>query len=690
MPCVPAGCSEQKWSKEIIHGTYYPHIDGVRTFAVLSVFLYHLFAPLCPGGFVGVDMFFVISGYLIAGGIIRQLKSDTFSLSSFYYRRVKRIMGAYFVMIAVVFLIGCLLYDSNMLEKLGRTITYSSLFSTNIYFLIHAGSYFGDGPEQNPLLNLWSLGVEEQFYLIIPLCLMLVWKRGRKFVAPVLIVLFLASLTGAIWKTEHLKFHSAFFWLHYRAWELLAGCLLAMLPVPGKAGSRAWVSLAGWAMVLYPFFFYSSYTSFPGVGAMPSVLGTGILIRYGSAGLSGRILKFPLTVGIGKISYSLYLWHWPVIVIWKYLSFGVLGWMDYGGIVIVSFALGFMSWKFIEVPVRLSQKFWTKKKAFGATALGCAALFLAGTAIVRTNGAHDYWHTAANGIVAPEHWKGPAFLPSHGITVPEGVAVDWWNLIRTPDPVLGDVCDYPLIRLGDEHAVPSYVLIGDSHALAISPGMDRISRDRGIAGVIYRVRFAPLVGIKDKDCLAHLLRIYSVFWGRNMDILLRWLKETPQLKTVYIDNRWGNLFVAGTNSGMRESMLKGMQNLCRALQDMGKDVVVIGPVPEWILDPVLVSKRNLVLGLAREPQSMGMDTEEQQVAMDFLNRLEKKGLCRIVWVHHALMQQGKEISEKNGVFWYMDDDHLSPAGAIHVAGAVADQLFPPAAASASGTAEGGQ
>ncbi|MFR4222425.1 MAG: acyltransferase family protein [Akkermansia sp.] len=158
---------------DAIHGTYFPHIDGLRTFAVLAVVLYHLQEWICPGGYTGVDIFFVISGYLIGSGLVRSLKEGNFSLSSFYYRRIRRIMPAYFCLIAVVLAFGCVVLACDDLRTLGRTVRSSALFITNIYFSRTAGNYFSPAAEENPLLNLWSLSVEEQFYLMIPLTLWL-------------------------------------------------------------------------------------------------------------------------------------------------------------------------------------------------------------------------------------------------------------------------------------------------------------------------------------------------------------------------------------------------------------------------------------------------------------------------------------------------------------------------------------
>ena len=271
------------------HGTYFPHIDGLRTFAVLAVVLYHLQEWICPGGYTGVDIFFVISGYLIGSGLVRSLKEGNFSLSSFYYRRIRRIMPAYFCLIAVVLAFGCVVLACDDLRTLGRTVRSSALFITNIYFSRTAGNYFSPAAEENPLLNLWSLSVEEQFYLTIPLALWLLWKFRKNAVKPVLCGALALSLFAAVYHMGNLEHNKAFYLLHCRAWELLAGCLLALAPAATEQGRGIrWLRLAGWAGILLPFACYSSSTPFPGYTAIPSVAGTALLIRYGSHGWPGQ------------------------------------------------------------------------------------------------------------------------------------------------------------------------------------------------------------------------------------------------------------------------------------------------------------------------------------------------------------------------------------------------------------------
>jgi peptidoglycan/LPS O-acetylase OafA/YrhL len=418
------------YSDRIIHGAYYPHIDGIRALAVLPVVLFHVLARLCPGGFAGVDVFFVISGYLITGGILRDLEKDQFTIHNFYHRRIRRIMPAYFMLIAGVFATGCALYYSLPLIHLGDASVMGTLFSANIYFWKLGGDYFAPDIHTNPLLHLWSLSVEEQFYLFIPLLCALVWKFRHRWVAPTLATLAVLSLAGAVYAVATGKQGNAFYLLHFRAWELLAGSLLAMLPAVKTQGeaptegcttetlsrkdasrkrrigrklipSFRWrfapLATTGLLMVLIPYAVLSSKTPFPGAAALSSVVGTALLIRYGQSGWINALLSWRPCVAIGKISYSLYLWHWPVTVFWKYAVYDQLYFYDYIGMFLLSLLLAYLSWRFVEVPVRTSPA-WTMRRSFAFAGAGIVLLVSIGTLCVFQKGWPTILHRQANSL----------------------------------------------------------------------------------------------------------------------------------------------------------------------------------------------------------------------------------------------------------------------------------------------------
>lgn len=662
-----------------IHGTYFPHIDGLRTFAVLAVVLYHLQEGICPGGYAGVDIFFVISGYLIGGGLIRSLKEGTFSLTSFYLRRIRRIMPAYFCLIAAVLAFGCVVLDCDDLRTLGRTVRSSALFITNTYFSRTTGDYFSPAAEENPLLNLWSLSVEEQFYLMIPLTLWLLWKFREKAVKPVLWGALGLSFFFAAFHMGHLEHNKAFYLLYCRAWELLAGCLLALAPAAEQNRGTGWLRTAGWAGILLPFACYTSSTPFPGYTAIPSIAGAALLIRYGNHGWSGHILRHPLSTGIGKISYSLYLWHWPVIVYWTYVCFDECSPWDYAGMFLLSLLLGFLSWKFVETPFRTTVSWQTPGKAFLATAAGCLMLGFAGEWLKWTDGARDYWHVAANSMEFPEYWKGPAFPPSFGITPPSRAVVEKGNAIQHHHPELGDVTDYPFVLLGKNGQAPSFLLMGDSHAMASSPGFDEAARLLQRSGLFYRARLCPLSGISgsgDSSSLT-LLRLMYPHWEHNMELILDWLENTPQVKTVFIHNRWIELVNNHRDTRLKQLVADGLRHTCARLRKAGKQIVLLGPVPEWTFGPRKLMRRNALLNANRTDRLLGGDfNTRQRPVFALLEHMESTGLCRFIPLHGTFHKNGRWLAEDGGQLMYCDDNHLSPYGSKKMVGDIIDQLFP--------------
>ncbi len=280
----------ESYEKQVIRGSYLPHVDGIRALAVLPVLLYHLSHCLCPGGFAGVDVFFVISGYLIGGGIIRDLQAGKFSIADFYTRRVKRIMPAYFAMIVATLVLGFIVYHYEPLASLGNAAYRSSYFFANFFCYKYLGGYFAGLAEAHPLLNLWSLSVEEQFYLIIPCAMLLlwfVWKRG------ILAIILLTALGSFIYAEVLLSNQmipsnatKAFYLLAPRAWELLLGMALVMMPaVKLKECWSKLLAAVGLVLVMASYVLLGEATTFPCLGALSSTFGGCLLILYGAPGI---------------------------------------------------------------------------------------------------------------------------------------------------------------------------------------------------------------------------------------------------------------------------------------------------------------------------------------------------------------------------------------------------------------------
>ncbi len=339
---------------------YEKHVDGLRALAVLAVVADHLGYSKLSGGFVGVDVFFVISGYLITGILVEDLSAGRFSIRRFYNRRIRRIYPALIAMLAAVLICGLFgLFPSEF-----RDLSLSglaALFSVaNIWFWTQVG-YFGGEALEKPLLHTWSLGVEEHFYLLYPFVLALLYRRYQTNLArPLAFATVLLCLIAIAW--TYLDADSAFYLLPARAWELSLGAAVAVYR--GKPLVHAWMlTTAGMAAILVPVFAYSHTTLFPGLAAVPVCLGTAalLMLRDHPDSLGARMLGCAPASFVGRISYSLYLWHWPVIVLQRMLNVLSLPGQDLGRLAwhgmraaefAVIFTLATMSYFLVERPFR--------------------------------------------------------------------------------------------------------------------------------------------------------------------------------------------------------------------------------------------------------------------------------------------------------------------------------------------------
>ena len=332
---------------------YRPDIDGLRALAILPVLLFH--ADLgCTGGFVGVDVFFVISGFLITSLILKEINSDAFSLIRFWERRIRRIIPALIVVIAVTLLAGWFLYLPEDFCSVGKSVMAQVTLMSNVYFWRLTG-YFAAGVDTKPLLHTWSLAVEEQFYVFFPLLLIFLARMKRFSFAKTIFWLgigsFVLSVIGSYTKPA-----ATFYLLPTRAWELMIGAFLAA--IPEKQVSNPWlnetVGLTGLGLILFSILYYSQDTRFPGLAAIPPCFGAAMIIVSGSgkSTLIGRVLTLRPSVFIGLISYPLYLWHWPLLVFSKYLAIKPQSTEIRVVLLMVSAALATLSWKYIETPFR--------------------------------------------------------------------------------------------------------------------------------------------------------------------------------------------------------------------------------------------------------------------------------------------------------------------------------------------------
>lgn len=335
---------------------YRKEIDGLRAIAVLSVILAHAGFELFRGGFIGVDIFFVISGYLITSILYNDLANNAFSIRHFYERRARRILPVLFTVMLVSVIAGHFFLMPDEYKNLGQSLVATSLFSNNILLGI-TSDYWELASDFKPLLHTWSLGIEEQYYLIIPFALWGVWKFQKKFIPHFLTVTFILSLSFSILFVSIYP-QWAFYLLPTRAWELALGGIAAIYlrfhPFVGKPSSRHSIySFIGFAAMISSIFLFDSTTPTPSYPILLPTLGTFIVILFTNThSFTHRILTNQWLVYIGLMSYSLYLWHQPIFAYLRVLSFQKPTDMHYLRAIPLLFAFSYFSWKYIETPFR--------------------------------------------------------------------------------------------------------------------------------------------------------------------------------------------------------------------------------------------------------------------------------------------------------------------------------------------------
>lgn len=350
---------------------YLPAIDGLRAIAVLAVVAYHAGLPV-PAGFVGVDVFFVISGYLITALLAReQDATGRIDMLAFYARRVRRILPALVVVVAATVAASAVLLPDASLARVMRSAASALGVTANIHFQNATGGYFDQDSDLMPLLHTWSLSVEEQFYFIWPLLLVLIVRRRW-----LLVVLAALSLGLAQWGLQ-VDPEAAFFQMPARFWELAVGGLIALAPQRPLRGV-ATVGLVTLAIAIaYPM------PAFPGAGALPAVLGAGLVVHAVHSGRSVRALELAPVRFVGLISYSLYLWHWPLLSLYRATHLEAPGVAVSLVLCAAAGVLAWLSYRFIETPARRGFRTLSARRVVGAGVTACLALILATVPVVR-------------------------------------------------------------------------------------------------------------------------------------------------------------------------------------------------------------------------------------------------------------------------------------------------------------------
>lgn len=646
---------------------YRRDIDGLRAVAVSTVVLAHAGMPGLAGGYIGVDVFFVISGFLITSIVNGELTEGRFSLLNFYERRARRILPALFIVLAASLVIGWFVFPPPQYASLGASAIAAILFVSNIWFQRNTGDYFSSDAEYEPLLHTWSLGVEEQFYLAFPLALMAIYRWRRAALIPLMVIATVVSFAiAAATVTDHPV--ANFYMSPLRAWELLVGALLALSGTSGPARRfvREAVALAGLLAIAVPSVTYDDGTHFPGLAALPPVLGAAAIIWAGAGGASmvGRLLSTRLMVGIGLISYSLYLWHWPVLVAARNLEGTVhLSWQAAVAAIGISILAAWASWGWIERPFRQLKPRPVVPARTLAFQAGLVAICLTGVAA---------WVASADGV-----WQRIPGMEQRYLRASQRSDLEkqCWRALDAGQPrcILGGGA-----KRESREKAPSVFLWGDSHAASFIPALSPHLTGRELVGAAtVKPGCAPVAGIDRLDtrgpgsCSAHNRRV------------LEYILAERDIATVLLVARWplwatGERMEGEAGGRVRLSrdgrelirrdekeraFAQGLEQVVAALTRAGIRVVIFSAVPEAGYNP---PARMLQNALSSTPIPPGpsiatvraREASSRRVLYDLAERYD----ATLIDVAGAMCSD-QCPTFVGGMPLYRDEDHLSELGA---------------------------
>jgi peptidoglycan/LPS O-acetylase OafA/YrhL len=615
-------------------------INALRAIAIIAVVAYHYGIKGFAGGFAGVDIFFVISGYLITAHIARDLNQKRCSLSAFYVSRIRRIFPALAVMCMACAVWGWYFvlprdYLANTRHELDAL-----LFFSNYAFNDERG-YFDIASSSKPLLHTWSLSVEGQFYLFLPLLMAAIWRFNTKYSTTFILLLFLASLDWCLYYST-IDAGSAFYQLTTRTWEFLAGSLLTLLAIKKPNALLANIGNVIALSLLFISICWLNFTlHWPSGYTLIPVVGSAILIISGDALLTRWFFNSWLLQRLGDISYSLYLWHWPVLVFGKHFAKTrldrELSHPENLALIGLALLLAILSWRFVEKPIRFKQGWWTTKRVWQGALLTVACFIVLTIAAAITKGF-------------------PNRLPDY---VQRGFATVALNTPRSEcfrnESSIKSASEQ-FCQFGAENQQPSLLLWGDSHANMYLSALSKAAKDAGITGYIATESGCRATLPDQPNDLKDSAGVACTNFNNEVNAFLA---NNPSIHTIIIARMW-----AGGDSSDRTF------KLVNQLVEQGKKVIVVGPVPYFAFN---VSERWISQQI-KAKQAINTMTDPvitQQSLLDLQGLMQKQLSApiangRVIWIDPMQKLCGKTecLLVQQGVSYFKDVTHLSEAGAM--------------------------
>lgn len=642
---------------------YRADVDGLRAVAVLGVLLYHFGSTWLPGGFTGVDVFFVISGYVITGKISREMAAGTFTVLGFYDSRVRRIFPAALVVITASLAAGFFLLWPGDYASLGMSAAYAAAGLGNLFFFLSTG-YFDQEAELQPLLHFWSLGVEEQFYVVWPVtlwALMHFTARLGKSILPVLAALAVAGFALAQFQMS-VDPKAAFYLPHLRAWELLLGAVLVFIPAVGSRLPSATLSIAGAGLVAYSYLHLSAEDPFPGLNAAYACIGSALLIAGKSPTFVAAALSLRPIVFVGRISYSMYLWHWPVLVFFRHYNNGAMpSALEGAFLAALTFVLSVLSWRYVEQPFRRPAR--SRRKVVAAGVAAAAVTAILGLTV---NGAGGFVRRLPPELLEmqslDEMWK--------------------WNCTASVAlPGWGNACQFG--AHWDATATKA-VLWGDSHAEHMAPLFESVA---GSTAFLLARTCPALVGNQFK-VQRDDQPSYSDECGLYNRLAERLFNDRPEINLIIFAASWSSLLnvlhadgeVAGDRQRAAELLEQGMRDLIRRLSIPGRRFILVTDVP-WFKGSYLCRPELETMIVRRSCGESEFGSELSQFTLEqgapiaaFRHIAAEFADVSVIPVGEAMCASGRCMTELDGVFLYRDGGHLRRNLPSHTKTAIAEMF----------------
>lgn len=610
---------------------YRAEIDGLRALAVVPVILFHAGFELFSGGYVGVDVFFVISGYLITTILIEDIESNRFSIANFYERRARRILPALFFVMLVCIPFAWMWMLPSQMRDFSQSLVAVSLFASNILFWTQSG-YFDPAAEDKPLLHTWSLAVEEQYYLLFPIFLILVWRIGKNKAFGMIVVMAAISLLLSEWGWRN-KENGNFFLAPTRAWELLAGTLAAFIVQKRGVQKSNFLALLGLAAIVFSIFAYDENTPFPSLYALVPVMGVVLLVLYGKKEtIAARLLSNKAMIGIGLISYSAYLWHQPLFAFARIKSVDEPSHLLMALLVSSSIALAYFSWKFIETPFRNKGKINVTKIFVSSSAGLILAISIGVIGIINSGFPSRYEYT---GIGVTGNKQLTDYFERKTESCSDDFSdVDNFNSCLTTNNQYTDV-----------------IIVGDSHALHLMPGLIESNSN---------------------------LNFKFIYLDGNPFLEYDYFED---VETYFTSTEKNKIVVFSMAYYVRhesfDNLYSSLKHNVKAFSQGGHKIVFVTDIPTYLIDAESCN-------FLSKDGKINKNCSITRNRYDVQKNIYSSALQRLVDEHENISIVDlddyfcDEISCSmivNNALLYSDDDHLNIAGSIYVSPAIISKIM---------------